>query len=510
MKRFRRTTLAGCLGLLVGAVVAAAPGLGSAASITLPSVSVPTISVPSLTVPSVTVPTVSAGPLTTPSVSTPSLTTPKLTTPTLTTPTVSTPVSTPSISTPTLPTSTALTHDTQSPTRGDSSSTASEPTASTTPAQPAAGRTSPGSRQGQGSVRRTGRGGTSGTRAGTTSAGSKNAGPRTTTAASTAAVATGTADGAPGSTQAGRLGSGAAPPSAKSNGPISRLVKVLPTAVLIALLAFAVVAAVMALNAYLQRRRAKSLAGQRAALLSDVGVLQSALLPTVPATLGELEVSVAYRPAQGLAAGGDFFDVFTVSPERTGIIIGDVSGHGRESLIHAALVRYTLRTLMGEGHSLPQVLSRADRYLTGELGDGYATVVIGCYEHTTGEFSWAKAGHEPPIIAGQPDREEKPATPLGFGMGDTWPQFSRFLAAGERVCLFTDGLTEARRGGQELGRTHLKSLVERGLSAQQLVEQIQADADECNDDLAAVVIARAEVVRGTVVASPPELERAIV
>jgi phosphoserine phosphatase RsbU/P len=266
----------------------------------------------------------------------------------------------------------------------------------------------------------------------------------------------------------------------------------------------------MALNAYLQRRRAKSLAGQRAALLSDVGVLQAALLPAVPSTLGELEVSVAYRPAQGLAAGGDFFDVFTMSPERTGIIIGDVSGHGRESLIHAALVRYTLRTLMGEGHPLPEVLCRADRYLSGELGEGYATVIICRYEHATAEFTWAKAGHEPPIISGQPERDEEAATPLGLGMGDTWPQFSRFLAAGERVCLFTDGLTEARQDGQQLGRAHLKWLVEQGLSAQQLVDRIQSDADECNDDLAAVVITRGVAVDHTVAATPRQQEAAAV
>jgi serine phosphatase RsbU (regulator of sigma subunit) len=278
--------------------------------------------------------------------------------------------------------------------------------------------------------------------------------------------------------------------SSSATGTFNKLVKELPTAFLVALLAFAVIAAAMALNAYLQSRRARSLAGQREALLSDVGVLQSALLPAVPSNLGELDVSVAYRPAQGLAAGGDFFDVFTLSPERTGIIIGDVSGHGRESLIHAALVRYTLRTLMGEGHSLPEVLARADRYLTGELGDGFATVVICCYEHASGELTWAKAGHEPPIIAGQPEREEQAATPLGFGMGDTWPQFSRVLAPGERVCLFTDGLTEARRHGVQLGRAHLKSLVDQGLSAQALVERVQTDSDECNDDLAVVVISR--------------------
>jgi serine phosphatase RsbU (regulator of sigma subunit) len=271
------------------------------------------------------------------------------------------------------------------------------------------------------------------------------------------------------------------------------LVKVLPTAVLFALLAFAVIAAAMAINAYIQRRRARSLAGQRASLLDDVGVLQAALLPAVPDSVGDLAVSVAYRPAQGLAAGGDFFDVFTLSSETTEIIIGDVSGHGRESLIHAALVRYTLRTLMGEGHPLPEVLARADRYLTGELGDGYATVVICRYEHATGELSWAKAGHEPPIVAGEPDREEQAATPLGFGFDGAWPQFSRVLEPGERVCLFTDGLTEARRGDDYLGRAHLRSLVEQGLSAQALLERVQADADECPDDLAAVIIGRAPV-----------------
>jgi Stage II sporulation protein E (SpoIIE) len=278
-----------------------------------------------------------------------------------------------------------------------------------------------------------------------------------------------------------------------SIGPFVRLVKVLPTAVLFALLAFGGSAAAMTLNAYLQRRRAKSLAGQRAALLSDVGVLQAALLPAVPDRLGELGVSVAYRPAQGLAAGGDFFDVFSVAPDTTGIIIGDVSGHGRESLIQAALVRYTLRTLMGEGHPLPEVLARADRYLTGELGEGYVTVVICRYEHATGELTWAKAGHEPPIIAGEPDGDEPGSAPLGIGLGGTWPQFSRVLAPGERMCLFTDGLIEARRQDEQLGRAHLRALVEQGMSAQALVEQIQADADECTDDLAAVVISRAPV-----------------
>ena len=499
MKRFGLAVLGGVLGLLISVVAGAAPALGSGASIKLPTLSVPTVTAPSLTVPSLTVPTIGTGSLTTPSVSTPTLTTPALTTPTLTTPTVSTPsLPTPTVKTPTLPTPTTLTHAVASADHGSASAaTASSGTASTATAEPAAGGSASGgshpSRPGQVSAR--GHGGRTGTAATSTGRGKPTVGGSRTSAGAGAghtATATATPNGANALTRPGHVASAVAP--TKSTGPIARLVKVLPTAVLIALLAFAVVAAAMALNAYLQSRRARSLAGQRAALLSDVGVLQAALLPAVPASLGELDVSVAYRPAQGLAAGGDFFDVFTLSAERTGIIIGDVSGHGRESLIHAALVRYTLRTLMGEGHPFPEVLSRADRYLTGELGDGFATVIICAYEHGTGEFTWAKAGHEPPIIAGEPDRDEEPATPLGFGLGDTWPQFSRFLAPGERMCLFTDGLIEARRHGEQLGRAHLASLVDQGLSAQDLVRRVEADADECTDDLAAVIVTRTVTV----------------
>jgi serine phosphatase RsbU (regulator of sigma subunit) len=496
MKRFRLAILAGCVALVLSAVPAVALALGGGTSIKLPTVSVPTLSTPSLTVPSVTVPTITVGPVTTPTVSTPTLTTPTLTTPKLTTPTLPTPpVTTPTVSTPSLPTSTTLTRD-----HGSApSSTTSPGTASAAGAQPAAGSSGSGtsstSHRGQGTARRSGHGGGPGSvTAKATAAGKAGTGRvHTSSGPSNAGAATTATGNGGGSTPPGRPASTAAA-STKASGPIERLVKVLPTAALIALLAFAVVAAAMALNAYLQSRRARSLAAQRAALLSDVGVLQAALLPAVPASLGELQVSVAYRPAQGLAAGGDFFDVFTLSPERTGIIIGDVSGHGRESLIHAALVRYTLRTLMGEGHPFPEVLARADHYLTGELGDGFATVIICRYEHATGEFIWAKAGHEPPIIAGQPDREEEAATPLGLELGDTWPQFSRFLAPGERVCLFTDGLIESRRHGEQLGRAQLVSLVEQGLSAQELVQRVEADADECTDDLAAVVVTRGVVL----------------
>ena len=268
----------------------------------------------------------------------------------------------------------------------------------------------------------------------------------------------------------------------------TRIVHALPAAVEVALIALVVIASLMSIDAYLQGRRARRLTRQREGLLDDVGLLQAALLPQVPDHAGDLVVSVGYRPAQGLAAGGDFYDVFQLDGNRTGIILGDVSGHGRESLIQAALVRYTLRTLMGEGHSLGEVLSRADRYLEPEMGANFATVIVATYDHASAELRYAKAGHEPPLITGLETAGEESATPLGLGLAQEWPEFSHQLMPDETVCFYTDGLKEARRDGEQLGREHIERLVRSGLDAQQLIARVQADADTAGDDLAAVVL----------------------
>jgi hypothetical protein len=269
------------------------------------------------------------------------------------------------------------------------------------------------------------------------------------------------------------------------------LVKALPTAILVALVGLVLIAAVMSINAYLQGRRARRLNTQREGLLDDVGVLQSALLPEVPERVGELAVSVGYRPAQGLAAGGDFYDVFPLDDTRTAFILGDVSGHGRESLIHAALVRYTLRTLMGEGHALGEVLARADRYLESDMSSNFATVIVATYDQRSAELRYAKAGHEPPLISGTDNLDEETACPLGLRLGESWPEFSHRLRPGETVCFYTDGLKEARKRGEELGRAHIQALLAEGLDAPALIERVERDADSAFDDLAAVVLKHA-------------------
>jgi Stage II sporulation protein E (SpoIIE) len=288
----------------------------------------------------------------------------------------------------------------------------------------------------------------------------------------------------------------AAPPSmpARVADEVAAIVRALPPALLWALAALAAIALALAGNAIRQWRGRRKLETQRAALLDDIGTLSHALLPPVPGDLDGVAVSAAYRPADGPAAGGDFYDVFRLDERRICVLIGDVSGHGRQSVTQAALARFTLRTLLAAGHEPGDALARADALFARELAPSFVTVIAGVYEPGTGELTYAKAGHAPPIVLGaahDPDAEQ-PATPLGLGVGGEWPEYHVRLSAGESVCLFTDGLEDARLGDARVGRDHIARLLaaHEVPDAGRLLGDLEELANSMCDDTAAVILSR--------------------
>ena len=289
------------------------------------------------------------------------------------------------------------------------------------------------------------------------------------------------------------------PPAAPSlasrvPGELGELVRALPAGVLWALVGLAAIAFGLAANAFWQSRQRTALEAQRAELLDDIGLLSRALLPPVPGRIDGLAVSAAYRPADGPAAGGDFYDVFTIGEQRICVLLGDVSGHGRESVTHAALARYTLRTLLAAGHPPGEALARADELLVRDLRPNFVTVIAGVYEPGRRELTYAKAGHAPPIVLGaahDPDAE-RPVPPIGLGVGDTWPEYRVQLREGVSVCLFTDGLEDARVGDARVGRAEVARLLAAHVlpDAGRLLGDIEDLADRISDDTAAIVLSR--------------------
>ncbi len=244
----------------------------------------------------------------------------------------------------------------------------------------------------------------------------------------------------------------------------------------------------------LAARRARRLQAQQVTLLRDVDVMQAALVPEVPARVGGLAVSVAYRPAEGPAAGGDFYDVFVPERGRVAIILGDVAGHGHRALKQAALTRYTLRAYMQTGLEPRAALALAGRVLADPATEHFATVAVAVYDTRAGRLTYASAGHPPPIVHGLTTRE--PLTvcaspPIGWTVPTGRRQTIVSLPLGAVACFFSDGLVEARCKGDLLGRERLSEILgelgERP-DAAKLLARVRSAAIATPDDMAACIL----------------------
>jgi hypothetical protein len=274
----------------------------------------------------------------------------------------------------------------------------------------------------------------------------------------------------------------------------SAVVNVVPTLMWIALGALGLLVMLLGAHTVLQAARTRRLQRHREKLMEDIGLLQAALLPAVPARMGALLTTVAYRPADGPAAGGDFYDAFALPDGKVGLLLGDVSGHGRQALAKTTLVRFTVRAHLEAGMSPREAISIAGRSLDGRLSDDFATVLAAIHDPATGTLTYSSAGHPPPLVLGPSAHAPitaSSAPPIGAGFPTGQRQTIVPMPEGTTVAVYSDGLLEARIEGQPLGAERLADwLSELGpeASAKQLLDLVVQRADRVPDDLAAVVL----------------------
>ena len=291
-----------------------------------------------------------------------------------------------------------------------------------------------------------------------------------------------------------RRGSGtaSAPVNNSLAGQLGNAISALPTGILIGIIAMAVLALLMTGRSAWFARATDRLKLQRSELRDEVGVLQSALVPTIPPELAGAAVAVAYRPAGGPAAGGDFHDVFELEDGKLGIVVGDVSGHGPEALPSTAITHFTIRAYLEAGLEPRAALRLADRALSGSLDGHFATAVAAVYDPDTDELTYASAGHPAPlIIAGheQNSIDALSASPIGLGPAAGSRQTTCTVGPGGSVWFFTDGLIEMRTGaGTMLGRDGLATMLAEAPEPSELLDRIAA-AGTTGDDMTACNVA---------------------
>jgi hypothetical protein len=289
----------------------------------------------------------------------------------------------------------------------------------------------------------------------------------------------------------------------------TKIVGVVPTPIRILIVALIAIALLLGARSLFSGVRTRRLVRQRGQLLEDVGVLQAALLPVPPSRLGPVATSVAYRPADGPGAGGDFYDVFALEDGQLAVIVGDVSGHGREALPHTALVRFTVRAYLEAGLSPRKALQTAGSVLDRQLGGSFATVVVATYHPRERRLTYASAGHPPPVVlaesteAGAHGEAEglkrtavAPVTacsapPVGAGMRTGTRQTVVSIPGPARLCFHTDGVTEARIEGDLFGAERLTAVLSTlapQADASALLDQVAEQSDVRPDDMAACLL----------------------
>lgn len=229
--------------------------------------------------------------------------------------------------------------------------------------------------------------------------------------------------------------------------------------------------------------------------------LQQTLIPPTPPRIPGLDVAAAYRPAgDGSVVGGDFYDVFQVTADDWVVVLGDVQGKGAEAAVVTALARYTVRAASVDHGSPAQVLHTLDRVLRGSETDRYCTAVVLRLRRADGVWraTVASGGHPLPLLR-RPGHPPEPVGAFGHLIGlfpaAEFVDAEIGLAPGDALLLYTDGVTEGRRGGGFYGVERLLQVVDahRG-DAADVTEAVLSDvmryqSDSPRDDIAVVTIA---------------------
>jgi serine phosphatase RsbU (regulator of sigma subunit) len=228
--------------------------------------------------------------------------------------------------------------------------------------------------------------------------------------------------------------------------------------------------------------------------------MQRSLLPRGLPEVEGLEVGAVYESSARVEVGGDVYDFLTLPDGELAVVLGDVSGHGIAATADMALAKFAFRSLVRLYPDPAALLAQANEVALGELSGGnFVTMACVTVDPGTGAVSAASAGH-PPIRVLAPGGTISLLAPGGLALGVEADQLYETAHAtlkhGAALCLFTDGLVEARRDGDQYGEERLHHALADGreLSAQALAEHVVADArafaGEPDDDYAVVVIRR--------------------
>ena len=206
--------------------------------------------------------------------------------------------------------------------------------------------------------------------------------------------------------------------------------------------------------------------------------IQLSILPDELPKVDGINFGARILPARQV--GGDFYDVFEISDNRIGVLIGDVADKGVPSALFMARAHALIMAEADIGLGPGEVMQLVNRHITRlQKSTQFVTVLYGILDLATREFKYARAGHEPPLLmSGDGKVERLPHGPgMAIGLWDTITLDERaiILPPGGTLLMFTDGMTDCRDpDGEPFGMERIKQTLSGypNLTAQQVCDEM--------------------------------------
>lgn len=206
--------------------------------------------------------------------------------------------------------------------------------------------------------------------------------------------------------------------------------------------------------------------------------IQLSILPDVLPEVEGCDFGARILPARQV--GGDFYDVFPLREHVTGVVIGDVADKGVPSALFMARAHALIMAEADTGRTPGEVLSLVNRHITRlEKSTQFVTALYGLMDSQRGEFAFARAGHEPPLILSPDGSVERishnPGMSLGLWEAIVLDEQTVKLSAGSTLLLYTDGMTDCRDPeGIPFGLNRIKETLSQlaGFPAQEVCDRL--------------------------------------
>ncbi len=210
------------------------------------------------------------------------------------------------------------------------------------------------------------------------------------------------------------------------------------------------------------RRRARQRTFQQE--LKEARQIQQRLMPAHQLCFDGLELSSSWRAAGTI--GGDYLGAFPVGGDRAAVCIADVSGKGLPAALMMSNLQAALKSAAAEDVMPVDLCSQLNKLLNGNIpANKFITCFYGLVDIRRRVLQFTNAGHNPPLLARQNSdvlRLETGGRVLGAFADSTYRQGEVALNSGDRLLLFTDGVTEVRNSsGEEFGEARLRELLAR-------------------------------------------------